>query len=85
MPSSMVDIHPHIPAIKKTNVSPHREVKVKIKAEEKMCLGGPESSTLISQINKGLNEMRNLNPGNFQNLVQNFRYVLLMINVTFTY
>ena len=61
-----------------------------------MCLGGADSSTVISQINKGLKEMRNhfidqlpvemrnLNPGNFQNLVQNFRYVLLMINVTFT-
>ena len=91
--SSMVDIHPHIPAIKKINVSPHREVKVKIKGEEKMCLGGADSSTVISQINKGLKEMRNhfidqlpaemrnLNPGNFQNLVQNFRYVLLLTNV----
>ena len=96
MASSMVDIHAHIPAIKKTNVSPHREVKVKIKGEEKMCLGGADSSTVISQITKGLKEMRNhfidqlpvemrnLNPGNFQILVQNFRYVLLMINVTFT-
>ena len=58
-----------------------------------MSLGGADSSTVISQINKGLKEMRNhfidqlpvemrnLNLGNFQN----FRYVLLMINVTFTY
>ena len=97
MASAMVDIHPHIPAIKKlTNVSSHRKVKVKIKGEGKMCLGGADSSTAISQINKGLKEMRNhfidqlpveirnLNPGNFQNLVQNYRYVLLMINVTFT-
>ena len=91
MASSVADIHPHIPAIKKTNVSPHQEVKVKIKGEEKMCLGGTDSSTVISQIKKGLKEMRNhfidqlpvemrnLNPENFQNLVQNFRYVLLMI------
>ena len=50
MASSMVDIHPHIPAIKKTNVSPHREVKVKIKEEEKMCLGGEDSPTVISRV-----------------------------------
>jgi len=50
MASSMVDIHPHIPAIKKTNVSPHREVKVKIQEEETMCLGGEDSSTVISTV-----------------------------------
>ena len=75
----------------------HFSAESRSKGEEKMCLGGADSSTVISQINEGLKEMRNhfidqlsiemrnLNPGNFQNLVQNFRCVLLMINVTFIY
>jgi len=85
MASSMLDIHPHIPAIKRTIVSPHRQVKVNIRGENKMCLGGADSSAVLLHINRGLKDMRNhfidqlpaqmknLNPGNFHNLVQNFR------------
>ena len=85
MASSMLDIHPHIPAIKRTTVSPHRQVKVNIRGENKMCLGGADSCAVLLHINRGLKDMRNhfidqlpaqmknLNPGNFHNLVQNFR------------
>ncbi|XP_078374568.1 uncharacterized protein LOC144658110 [Oculina patagonica] len=85
MASSMLDIHPHIPAVKRTTVSPHRKVKVSIKGEDKICLGGVDSSAVLLYINRGLKDMRNhfidqlpaqmknLNPGNFHNLVQNFR------------
>jgi len=85
MASSMLDIHPHIPAIKRSIVSPHRQVKVNIRGENKMCLGGADSSAVLLHINRGLKDMRNhfidqlpaqmknLNPGNFHNLVQNFR------------
>lgn len=85
MASSMVDIHPQIPAVKRTDVSPHRQVIVNIKGEDKLCLGGASSSAVLTHINRGLQamsnhfidqlpaHMKNLNPGNFQNLVNSFR------------
>ena len=85
MASAMLDICPHIPAVKRTNVSPHQQVKVNIRGEDKMYLGGADSSAVLLHINRGLKEMKNhfidqlpaqrknLHPGNFHNLVQNFR------------
>ena len=85
MASSMVDVHPSIPAIKRTNVSPHRQVIVTIRGEEKMCSGGADSTAVMANIERGLKDMKNhfldqlptqmknLNPGNFNKLVQNFR------------
>jgi len=85
MASSMVDVHPSIPAIKRTNVSPHRQVTVTIRGEEKMCLEGAGSASGMAYIKRGLKDMKNhfldklptqmknLNPGNFYKLVQNFR------------
>ena len=84
MASSMVDIHPSIRAIKKNNASPHRQVTVTIRGEEKFCLGGGDVD--VKYITKGLQdmknhfidqlpaEMKNLNPGNFHKLVKNLRY-----------
>ena len=85
MASSMVDMHAHIPAIKRTHVSPHRQVTITIRGEDKICLGGADSVAVIQYINRGLQDMKNhfidqlpaeiknLNPGNFQKLVQNLR------------
>ena len=50
MASSMLNIHPHIPAIKRTTVSPHRQVKVNIRGENKMCLGGADSCAVLLHI-----------------------------------
>ena len=86
MASSMVDIHPRIPAIKKNYVSPHRQVTVTIRGENKCCLGGADVDAVVKHITKGLQdmknhfidqlpvEMKNLNPGNFHKLVKNLRY-----------
>ena len=86
MASSMVDVHPQIPAIERTSVSPHRQVIVNTGGEDKICLGGADSTAVMTYINRGLQDMRNhffdqlptqmknLNPGNFHRLVQNFRY-----------
>lgn len=53
--------------------------------EDKICLGGADSVAVIQYINRGLQDMKNhfidqlpaeiknLNPGNFQKLVQNLR------------
>jgi len=77
MASSMLDVHPSIPAIKRTNDSPHRQVTVTIRGEEKMCLGGADSVAVMANIERGLKDMKNhfldqlptqmknLNPGNF--------------------
>lgn len=85
MASSMVDIHQHIPAIKRTLVSSHRRVTITVGGEEKLCLGGADSAAVITYIIRGLHNMKNhfvdqlpsqmkkLNPGNFHKLVQNFR------------
>ena len=59
MASSMLDIHPHIPAIKRTTVMPHRQVKINIRGENKTCLGGSNSCTVLLHINRGLKDMRN--------------------------
>ena len=85
MASSMLDIHPHIPAIKRTTVSPHRQVKINIRGETRHALEEPTvvqyyyTSTGVSktwEITSSINfqhKWKNLNPGNFHNLVQNFR------------
>ena len=60
MASSMLDIHPHIPVIKRTIVSPQRQVKVNIRGENKMCFGGADSSAVLLHINRGLRHEKSL-------------------------
>jgi len=75
MLSSMLDIHPHIPAIKRANVSPHRQVKVNIGGEN-MCLGGGDSSAVLLHVSRGLKDMKNhfINqlPAQMKNLIWEF-------------